>query len=131
MTGGTRFPPYVFWSASLGAAIVLGLAFFLVSDDGPIVCVFRLTAGLPCPGCGLTRSVGHLLHGGLARSVALHPFGPILAAEAAVLWTVAGFRVYRGLPIGVPDGVERWAVGHVVVLIALWLGRLATGTAPF
>ncbi|MBS1708829.1 MAG: DUF2752 domain-containing protein [Armatimonadetes bacterium] len=32
----------------------------------------------PCPGCGLTTSWTHLLHGDLAASLHDHPFGPLL-----------------------------------------------------
>ena len=112
-------------------AIALGLAFFLDLESVRAVCIYRLTLGLPCPGCGLTRATVHLLHGDLATSLRLHPFGVLLALEAAVLWTITGVRVHRGLSIGMPRGVERWALGHVVAMLALWVGRVASGTAPF
>lgn len=117
--------------ASLGVAIALGLAFFLDLESVRAVCIYRLTLGLPCPGCGLTRATVHLLHGDLTTSLRLHPFGVLLALEAAVLWTIIGVRVHRGLPIGMPRGVERWALGHVVAMLALWVGRVASGTKPF
>ena len=50
----------------------------------PTLCWFKLTTGLPCAGCGLTRSVVLLMHGGLRASLAMHPFG-IVAVGLAVL----------------------------------------------
>ena len=41
-------------------------------------CPFRTLTGLPCPGCGLTRSCLCLLRGDLGQSVAYHAFGPLL-----------------------------------------------------
>jgi len=41
------------------------------------VCPFRNLTGLPCPGCGLTRSVFHVAHGDYARGLALYPFAPV------------------------------------------------------
>jgi len=79
----------------------------------------------------LTRAASHLLHGDLAASLRLHPFAPLLALEATALWAVVGLRIHRGLPIQMPRRIEGWALGHVTVLVALWLGRLASGTAPF
>jgi len=64
-------------------------------------------------------------------SIRLHPFALLLAFEAAALWAVVGLRIHRGLPIHVPRRIEGWALAHVTVLVALWLGRLASGTGPF
>jgi hypothetical protein len=44
------------------------------------LCPFRAATGMPCPGCGLTRSLSCTLHGELAAAWDHHPFGPILAA---------------------------------------------------
>lgn len=109
----------------------LGLAYFWVPSGSRTLCVFRITLGLPCPGCGLTRAASHLLHGDLAASIRLHPFALLLALEAATLWAVLGHRSHRALPIRLPQRIEGWALAHVVALVALWLGRLASGTAPF
>jgi hypothetical protein len=37
----------------------------------------RLT-GLPCPGCGLTRSITSMTHGEILSAAAYHPFGPLI-----------------------------------------------------
>ena len=69
----------------LGAAI--GLAVILTSffydphwgeQQGIILCVSRNLTGIPCPGCGLTRSFCALAHGHLGLSFSSHLFGPIL-----------------------------------------------------
>ena len=68
---------------------------------GVEVCWLRALSGLPCPGCGLTRSVCHLARGELAQALGLHPFGPpVLAfslfAASSLLWPAAfGARVRR------------------------------------
>ncbi len=49
-----------------------------LSVDGvalPGVCAFRDVTGIPCPGCGLTRSWVAMLHGDLAWSLRFHPLG--------------------------------------------------------
>ncbi|MDH3255599.1 MAG: DUF2752 domain-containing protein [Acidobacteriota bacterium] len=123
--------PGIFWWASLGAIIALGLFSFWTPTSGPILCLFRRSAGLPCPGCGLTRAASYLLHGDVVSSIRFHPFALLLAIEAALLWAVVGFRIHRGSPVGLPASSDVWAVGHVAALVAFWLGRLASGTAPF
>jgi hypothetical protein len=41
----------------------------------PPVCTFRRTTGLPCPGCGLTRSLTEIIHGHIASGFEYHPLG--------------------------------------------------------
>ncbi|MEZ5216028.1 MAG: DUF2752 domain-containing protein [Ilumatobacteraceae bacterium] len=48
-------------------------------EHGPVLCPIRRVTGLPCPTCGMTRSVLALVRGDLVASVAAHPAGPILA----------------------------------------------------
>lgn len=54
----------------------------------PDICWFHRTTGLPCPGCGMTRSVACLLQGDLHEALRLHPLGP-LVLMALVFLTVA------------------------------------------
>lgn len=41
----------------------------------PDVCVMRGTTGLPCPGCGLTRSIVAAVHGDIRKSLVYHRLG--------------------------------------------------------
>jgi hypothetical protein len=66
---------------------VLLVAFFWQPDDqGIILCYFRSLTGLPCPGCGLTRSLCAIAKGAMLRSFEYHPFGPLLFLIAMVMW---------------------------------------------
>jgi hypothetical protein len=60
------------------------------------VCLFRYLTGLPCPGCGLTRSFSCILHGEFARGYDYHPFGFLLLAlfllVASTLFLPASLR---------------------------------------
>ena len=67
-----------------GAAVALGAAFAISPDhveDGPVICPFRRLTGLPCPGCGLTRSWVYLAHGRWGDAFAAHPFGLVAVAR--------------------------------------------------
>ena len=116
----------------VGAAGLAVLAAWSPPDDGSLsLCLTRRGLGLPCPGCGLTRSLAHLLQGDLARAMALHPLAPLVLADAAVAWLVWGLVVY-GLAQPPPARAVRLVLlAQLAVFVALWLGRLATGTAPF
>ena len=78
--------------AVFGAAQLVGSCFGI-----GLPCVFHRVTGLPCPGCGLTRSILALLRGHVAQSFALHPFGPplLLALVFAALVTLLPDRSLR------------------------------------
>jgi hypothetical protein len=65
-------PPRFWWR---GAAQLVGSVL-----GAGITCPFHSLTGLPCPGCGLTRSVLALLDGHAAAALRYHPFGPLLFA---------------------------------------------------
>jgi hypothetical protein len=46
--------------------------------NGPVLCPFRFITGLPCPGCGLTRSFCAMSRGQIVAAFGDHLFGPAL-----------------------------------------------------
>ncbi len=82
-------------------------------------CSLKRYAGVPCPTCGMTRSVILTLHGDLGTAVRLNPAGPlwvlaVLTAGAALL---CARRWVRPLAI-----VQGSAFGFV--LTVHWVGAL-------
>jgi hypothetical protein len=73
------------WSMRL--ALVAVVVSFLLPPDGLGVdlCVFHRNTGLPCPGCGLTRSLTHVAHLDVVGAFVLHPFGPAIWLLAVAL----------------------------------------------
>ena len=98
-------------TAVVGAAGIAS-AFALSADhieNGPTICPFRLATGLPCPGCGLTRSWVYLAHGRWTDSVIAHPFGVVAAAlVVALIVTVVRARARGDDP---PELMSSFAVG--------------------
>lgn len=129
------------------------LSWWVPSDDPRTsICLFRHLFGLPCPSCGLTRALAHLAKGEWPAALAAHPLAPLLAAELGLLWAAWGVSLARGSRprFAYPDRVagsaestragtwtvpgewvELLLIGNLAAFIALWLGRLATGTLPW
>lgn len=106
----------------LGAAVAATLDPATIAN-GPVICPFRLLTGLPCPGCGLTRSWVFAVHGDIGASLSAHPFGLPLLGLVLVLAVVllirrAGRRAGPNL-----DRLVRHPL--TVAVLAGWLGWAA------
>lgn len=86
------------------AMLVSALGLLLASVNPPhgtgvTVCWLKLSTGLPCIGCGLTRSLSCALRGMFAESLRYHPFGIFIllvfvaAIVAGVLPTIQKQRL--------------------------------------
>ncbi len=83
------------------ALVLLALQYLPVRADGSIggvgeICPFRNLTGLPCPLCGMTRSVLCFFQGDWHTSLLWHPLGPLvgigmIAAFLALM--IPGIRI--------------------------------------
>jgi hypothetical protein len=126
-----------------GAALLLQAAaasLLLRADDAavyllgrPIVltCAFRQRTGLPCPTCGLSRSVVLSLHGEFARAWHLAPAGPVAVLGAlafgCMLLVLAGAQIRgtRRWESAARNVMRRGAWVYAVALGAIWIGGWA------
>jgi len=111
-------------AAVLGAAAFLGLYGAFLAG-GP--CGFKVLTGAPCPGCGMTRSVGALLRGDLAASLRFHPLGLASAAAFAAALGLGAAEAASGRP-HLRDAARRaglrLALAAVVLLGGIWVARV-------
>ena len=84
--------------AMQAAAIAVGLLAARIADPNrPLpfdVCAVKVLTGIPCPTCGLTRSLCHARRGEWAASLGYHPAGVLLAAALIgwMVWSAAEAR---------------------------------------
>ena len=65
----------------------------------PSVCLFYNLTGLPCPGCGLTRSFVCLGHGRFWEALHWHPLGPVIYLLFFVIWLRCSVFLLRGVTL--------------------------------
>lgn len=91
-------------------------------------CPFRYFTGIPCPTCGMTRSLLALAHGDFIHAVAEHLFGPLvflgfLGAIGHCLWELRVGRpvstVYTRLLVN-----QHWQMGFAIAVGVYYIGRL-------
>ncbi|HSD06112.1 DUF2752 domain-containing protein [Flavobacterium sp.] len=73
--------------------LFLKLAVVKKSNLDLTVCLFKRITSLPCPSCGITRSVSYFFNGEIINSLFLNPFGAIAAIIMIVspVWIIFDF----------------------------------------
>ncbi len=103
---------------------------------GVNVCMLRTATGVPCPGCGLTRSLSCAARGMIDDSLHYHPMGIVVLTVLAAVATVSLLPATRRARIAA--AIERRAgladtlyfafvaafIGHGVVRAAAHLPEL-------
>ena len=120
-------------AGAIALAVVLAVSFvFPPSGLGISVCAFKNAFGIPCPGCGLSRSFAALSHGQVWMAFSVHPLGPIIYAAFAfymVKWIIE-VVLRRRLLARTEDRLRipvLW--GLLLSMLCVWAIRLAAGTA--
>lgn len=88
-------------------------------SSGQPTCLVRIFTGLPCPGCGMTRSWVHLAHGDVATAFEYNLFGPIGMAVAALLVGYVAVALVRRRP---PERILSLVDPKVLLaLVGVWM----------
>lgn len=126
------------WRARrLRAAALFALALAAVSiyepwsRSGPPLCLVRLITGVPCPGCGMTRSVCAASHGHWSDALAFHWLGPFALAVMAGGLVVALFEAASGRRVHVAHRLaeSRWLAWTLAVVLLVRWGWRTTDAA--
>lgn len=93
----------------------------------PSLCAFYTMTGLPCPGCGITRSVVCCCHLRFVEGFTYHPLGPIVTAWLllAVLQRFFPVSWRERLPTASPRLRAAGGITLALSLFAVWGARLA------
>jgi len=73
------------WINGLSALVLGGTLLLERSDRAGPPCLFKMMLHLPCPGCGMTRSLKAIWLGHFTTAFRYHPLGPVLFVLCTVL----------------------------------------------
>ena len=117
----------LFWTAGLGASLLVAAA-VVPFDRLPIpLCPLRLLFHQPCPACGGTRAFVAVVRGELTHALWMNPLATLLALAAAMsaVWLLLRVTVVRRSIeiVFTPREVMtlRWLLPSVVAVNWLWL----------
>jgi len=93
----------------------------------PSICPFQNLTGMPCPGCGLTRSFVCFAHGHFAEAFRYHALGPALFVALLGQTTITLlFPRFNW-----PAVVQRYAMPCALVALGLFGGWRMAGYYPW
>lgn len=104
----------------------VGLGLALLTLQPYSICPFAVVSGLPCPGCGITRSLVAMVQGDLQSAWHLHPLGPIFTAIGLGLVTLRLLRFRWRTKLTTYDWADLHAFvwwGALVVVMGIWAAR--------
>ena len=90
--------------------------------QGPTICPMPLMMGIPCPGCGLIRSMCLLTHGHWSEAIAFQPLLPFILLYTGFLCVYKIIELSRGTPPALPT----YRIGAMAFWITMgfWVVRL-------
>lgn len=115
-------------AGALTGLILLTSLLLASAPEKPVLCLFRLATGLPCPSCGMTRGFIALSHGDIALAAKYNVAAPVIHAAVSVIFLLSLLQLFSGR-----DWLLRFwqrfriplAVLVVVLLIIAWAVNLA------
>jgi hypothetical protein len=94
-------------------------------------CAFKTLTGLPCPTCGLTRTVIALSRGDVDRAVFMNPLAALLCGAGLIYLLYAAIvlalRLPRFRPTVTATGARRLRIAAFTALAVNWAWLIATG----
>jgi len=96
--------------------------YFPLALRGPVLCPLALVAGMPCPGCGITRAFCFAMHGRFGEAFEYHALWPLILAYFAFLWAYQIAECAKGEPPKLPT--YRIGAAAILVLLGFWVVRL-------
>ncbi len=96
-------------------------------NNFPTLCPFRLLTGYPCPGCGISRSIGALSVGDFSLSFYFHPLGFFIALifiifiirPSSILGIINNFKSYIWT-----KSIYIRSILLVTTIVTLWLWNI-------
>ena len=122
-------PAWLAWAGVTCAAALAWAGWVAAGEPAGPSCLFRQLTHLDCPTCGMTRALALLTAGDWRASLALHPWAAPLVLQVLGGWLAWTRWLFRRGP-----NFARWipaiVATNAAVLLAIWVGRLVTGTLP-
>ena len=112
--------------------LYLNYRHIIVNHGNFTLCLFKNVTGIPCPSCGVTRSLIFLMQGNIGEAIYINPLG-IIAAIALVIfpvWIITDIILKKNTFYRFYQAMEkffrkRWvAIPAIITILFIWLTNI-------
>ncbi len=108
---------------SVVSSPILGAYFFGHSGyQSPFPCPILHFTGIPCPGCGMTRSFVAIARGDLPTALEYHLFGPLFFSAILLGIAYLSLEVLTRHHWSIPGLCRWWQRWHMAPILLIFLG---------
>ena len=112
--------------------LYLNFTHFFASQSKFTVCLFKNVTGIPCPSCGITRSILSLAHGNIQEAFYLNPLGIIVFGAIIIIpvWIITDLLIQKnsfGLFYKSMEKTfqKRWvAIAAIIGILLIWFNNI-------
>lgn len=124
----------LFFSA-IGYLWVFYNLLFTHADSGATLCLFKTITHLPCPSCGVTRTICSLIHPEESISKIVNPLGILVAAMMLIvpLWILIDLLINKKSFYNQYINIERFlqkppvAISSILLITFVWIWNIVKG----
>ncbi len=97
-------------------------------------CPFKMITGMPCPGCGITKSLIFLYEGDLLKSISYHLFGPLVFLFGIIIVIVSFIellankevlnKIYQNKKLGYAIGTTLFVYHFIRVIVFISINNI-------
>lgn len=111
--------PGVYWATGILCTFAFAVPLQSIQNI-PRLCIFHRLTGVPCPGCGLSRSIVAFTHLDLGQAISFHVFGPLFFLVCLAVFGLSTAQRFFG--INIPwKRIGVWSKWPVIVVAIAWL----------
>ena len=125
-TAGPLRNPFAYWTTA-GVCISAFVVPLRGMERVPHLCIFHRLTGLPCPGCGLSRSLVAFAHFEWHQALAFHLFGPLFFLVCLLVFALSTAQRFWDVPIPWDRmwRIAKWPTWTVAVAWLAWAAHRA------
>jgi hypothetical protein len=89
-------------------------------DSEQSLCPLKMVSGVPCPSCGITKSIVYFYNGNITKSLEFHLLGPLTVIVCFYLLIFYSLELYLKRPLKRPFFFHKKALWGLIIFLGIY-----------